>query len=146
MRWSPLGLLSLVLLSGCAAILDGTTQTIMVRTAPVGASCVATRRGDLLATIQSTPAEITFHRDGGDITVVCEKPGWDQTVSKFEANFSGVTFGNLILGGEIGLIIDAASGANWDYDQDRTILMNPPARAVASAQPGLVAPVRPMAY
>ncbi|WP_158745104.1 hypothetical protein [Acidisphaera sp. L21] len=146
MRLFPLGILSLLLLSGCAAILEGTVQTITVRTAPIGASCTATRRGDVIAQIASTPAQIQFHRDGGDITVTCQKPGWDPTVSVFEANFNGVTFGNLIIGGEVGLIVDAASGANWAYDQDRTILMNPPTRTVAAVQSGFVAPQRPMAY
>ncbi len=53
---SAAALLAAPLASGCATVFDGTSQEITVNTNPAGASCVFTRNGTTIGTIQSTSA------------------------------------------------------------------------------------------
>jgi hypothetical protein len=50
-----------------------------------------------------------------DLTVTCTKQGYQPATISQSPRFQGTTFGNIILGGGIGAIVDAASGANYEY-------------------------------
>ena len=125
MRLYPLGLLLLLLLPGCATIVDGTTQTLTVRTAPVGATCSILRGPDVVGMVPSTPGTILLHRERPDLTVVCDKPGWDRSVKVLPSKFTAVTVGNLFFGGLIGVVVDEATRANYRYDRDEVIQLTP---------------------
>ena len=125
MRLSLLGLLALLLLPGCATIVDGTTQTFTVRTAPVGATCSVLRGPDTLGTIPATPGTILLHRERPDLTIVCDKPGWARSVTTVPSKFTGVTVGNLFFGGLVGVVVDEATRANYRYDNDTIIELSP---------------------
>ena len=129
MRLSHLVLLSLVLLPGCAFFIDGTNQTFTVRTAPEGAACNVQRDGAILATIPSTPGTLVVRRERADMMVICQKPGWAVTAIPVPSHFTGVTAGNVIIGGLTGVVVDEATQANYRYDDDKLILMAPRAAA-----------------
>ena len=130
------------------AVVDGTTQVLTVRTAPVGAACTLMRNAAVLATIAATPATVQLHRERDDLVVTCEKPGWDRSVTVIPAKFTGVTAGNVLVGGLVGVVVDEATGANYRYDDDRVILLTPRPHGGPTALPLLpprlpVVPGRP---
>ena len=125
------------LLPACATIMDGNTPAGSISTAPPGATCNVAREGASFGVIQ-TPGMVTVERSKRDLTVTCGKAG-SQTVQLTQpAKFTGVTFGNLVVGGPFGAIVDAASGANYRYDSQVLIVLPPaagPLDPMASANP-----------
>lgn len=69
--------------------------------------------------------------------VTCTKDGFQNATTTIPAKFNAVTAGNIILGGLVGIAVDAASGANYGYAEKTDIPMLPldndqtPAEAVA---------------
>jgi len=61
-------------------------------------------------------------------------------VASQTAHFGGATFGNIIAGGIVGVVVDAASGANYSYNDDVRLDFAPTAPAVAQAAPVQLAP------
>jgi hypothetical protein len=133
MRVAHLAMFALLLLPGCATFLDGRSQSVMIRTAPEGAACTITRQGAEIARVAATPGSFSLHRDFHDLTVVCQKPGWDPTVHVLQAQFTGVTLINAITFPPA-LLVDAGNGADWRYDDDSVILMNVPAGSVVAGR------------
>ena len=140
MRLSQL-LASIVLgfaLSGCATIIKGTTQSISLTTPPTnGATCeLKNSEGTWYVT---TPGSVTVHKTKTDLVVTCTKDGFQNATATIPARFNGVTAGNIILGGLVGITVDAASGANYGYAEKTDIPMLPvddeEAPAVASPLP-----------
>ena len=66
--------------------------------------------------------------------------GFRTAIVSQTASFGGATFGNLLLGGGVGFIVDAASGANYSYPSevklDMAPVLKPSVAAVVSAQLG----------
>ncbi len=125
MRLFHISVLAVALLPGCATVLDGTTQAVTIRTAPVGASCSVRQGQDVVREIRSTPETFLVKRNQKDLLVTCEKPGWDVSATLLRAKFTGVTVGNLFIGAFGGLVLDGASGADFRYDDDRIIQLTP---------------------
>jgi hypothetical protein len=104
-----------VALSGCATVVDGSTQSVSVSTAPVqGAACTLTNsEGTWFVT---SPGNAVVHKTKNDLAVTCKKDGFQSGSQVAVSKFGGATFGNIVLGGGIGAVVDAASGANYYYD------------------------------
>ncbi|MGH6872715.1 MAG: hypothetical protein ACREHE_14530 [Rhizomicrobium sp.] len=124
MKLSSLAALALagVALSGCATVIQGTTQSVSVNTASVeGAQCTLTSsEGTWYVT---TPGSVTVHKTKNDLDAVCKKDGYQDATATIPSKFGATTLGNVILGGGVGIIVDAASGANYSYPQSTTIPM-----------------------
>jgi hypothetical protein len=105
-------------LTGCASIVSGTNQVVSVETlhstGPVnGAVCkLENDKGIYYVT---TPGTVTVHRAYGDMTVKCEKAGFDPGLVTVKSSTKGMMAGNIVFGGFIGAGVDAASGAAYDY-------------------------------
>lgn len=104
-----------VLQSGCATIVKGDRQEIQITTDPPGAQCEVKRNGDTLAYVDATPASVSVTRNAAGIDVRCKKAGHQSSEEHLTSQFNNVTFGNILLGGLIGVVVDAGSGANYDY-------------------------------
>ena len=135
-------LLSLAgMLPGCATVINGSNQNITVSTSPAGAQCAVDRAGTRLGMINPTPGSLRIDKSKNDLTVTCEKDGFRTATVLQTASFGGATFGNILLGGGVGFIVDAASGANYSYPSevrlDMAPVVNPSLAAVTSARPGL---------
>ena len=125
------------LLPACALIVDGNTQAVSISTAPPGATCTVARDGASFGVIQ-TPGMVTVERSKRDLLVTCGRAGTQTVQLTQPAKFTGATFGNLIVGGLFGVIVDAASGANYRYDSQMLIILPPaagPLSPMASANP-----------
>jgi hypothetical protein len=57
--------------------------------------------------------------------VRCTKPGWQDASGLIPSNFQGLTVGNIIFGGVIGLGVDAATGAINEYPNAFQVPMTP---------------------
>ncbi len=60
-----------------------------------------------------------------DILIRCTKTGYQDAVATIPSDFQGWTLGNLLIGGVIGLGVDAATGAMNEYPHSFTVPMYP---------------------
>lgn len=115
--------LTVASLSGCATITTGTTQSILVDTTPAGAICRFSRSDREVGVVNPTPGMLMVTKDGAPLTVICTRTGYYPNTGVLRANFEPMTFGNILLGGIIGIVVDAASGADRKYDATLTVTM-----------------------
>lgn len=112
-------------LTGCATITTGSGQAIAISTEPEGADCTLTRHGVVLARVNSTPGQIHVEKSSTDLAVQCRRDGYLDSVGNIGSEFQPATFGNLILGGLVGVVVDAASGAMTKYPTAVTFKLTP---------------------
>lgn len=116
------------LLSGCATIFSGTTQTIHIQAINnathqtiSNARCVLrTVSGQSFVTTQS-PGTVNVPRDLGGLTVNCKAPGFFQKTVATGSSFNAWTIGDVLFWP--GAIIDVASGAYKKYPSHITVVM-----------------------
>jgi hypothetical protein len=130
-------------LGGCATVFEGTSQEITVTTNPPGASCSFDRQGKQVGTINMTPGTANIRKSKYDITIQCDKAGYQQAQY---LNHSGVTAtiaanvaADIILTAGLSSIVDSADGADNKYDSAVNLTLIPlgmvPGAAPASMQP-----------
>ena len=128
-----------VTLSGCAALFEGTTQEITINTNPSGADCSLNRKGTAIGRINPTPGAVTIKKTKEDITVICNKAGYQQASFLNHSDVDGVTVADVIGGvltGGIAWGIDSASGADNKYDSAVTVSLVPIIAGTATSAPG----------
>jgi hypothetical protein len=118
-------LLALILLPGCATIFEGTGESVSVSTEPAGADCTVERKGTRLGQVNPTPGSIHIDKSKDDLAIHCEHAGYQPANMSVSPRFQGTTFGNILVGGLVGVVVDAASGANFEYPPDLRINMAP---------------------
>ncbi len=116
---------SLLLLSACSTIIEGTDDTVTVTTNPSGASCTLERDGKIVGAVNPTPGSIVVDKSKDNISVICEKDGFQASAGSLESEFAGATLGNILLGGFIGVAVDVASGASNKYPASVNIVLVP---------------------
>src|SRR5438046_270045 len=122
--------------AGCASVISGTSQTLTLDTVPSGADCSLSRKGLVIGRVNPTPGGVYVQRTHDDITVSCIKEGYRTGSFLNKSGLEAATFGNIILGGLIGVFVDAASGANNKYDAKMRIVLAPTEETLrASAVP-----------
>lgn len=121
-------LVALVLLglqTGCATVTKSANQPVTVDTRPPGAECTLEREGEKLAVINPTPGAVSVEKDKDVIQVTCKKAGFKDGTGELASSFESMTLGNILIGGVIGIGIDAASGAMHQYPSTVTIRLVP---------------------
>jgi uncharacterized protein YceK len=134
-----------LVLTGCATLLEGTSQEILISTNPAGATCTLEREGQTIATVAMTPGAALVQRRKHDITIRCKKDGFQEAVYINNSGLaSGAVAGNvaadLLLTAGLSSIVDSASGADNQYESTVNITMIPVA-ATPPAAPVTMAPV-----
>jgi hypothetical protein len=111
-------------LMGCATITKGTTQTIAVDTPGVpGAVCtIQTQSGPRGVT---TPGSVVLDKSSASLPITCTKECYVMGSSIIPSGTEAMAAGNVLLGGVIGLGVDAASGAMNKYPDVVTVAMSP---------------------
>ena len=105
-------------LSGCASIVNGVNQPVSVETRSngksiVGAACtLSSNKGTWFVT---TPGTVTLHRGFQDLAVECTKDGIAPGTASVASHVKGMAFGNILIGGLIGVAVDSGNGAAFDY-------------------------------
>jgi hypothetical protein len=114
-----------VMLAACATITKGTTQVVAVNTPGVaGASCTLTSPAIGTLTVV-TPDTISLPKASDNISVRCSKECYQDGAGVISSNMEGMTAGNIILGGVIGLGVDAVSGAMNKYSPEIQVALIP---------------------
>ena len=104
--------------SGCATVTGSTTQNISVETrsdngAISGAECELTNaKGKWLV---RTPGSTIIQRSNDDLVALCNKKGYVPGQQKLISTTKGSMFGNILLGGGIGAIVDHKNGSAYEY-------------------------------
>lgn len=113
------------LLPGCATITKGTSQVVAISTpgAP-GASCTLTSSA-IGSQVVQTPATLTLEKSQQSINVVCKKACFQDAVGVIPSFTEGMTAGNVLVGGVVGLGVDAISGAMNKYNDNNQFTMVP---------------------
>jgi hypothetical protein len=120
---------ALISVSGCASIMDGSQQTLSVRTVSgwkqvAGAQCmVDNNKGTWYVT---TPGTVTVHRSYDPLNVVCHKAGYEGGITSVASSTKGMEFGNIIFGDLIGAEVDMGTGAAYDYPGLISVSMGDP--------------------
>tara|TARA_R110002110_G_scaffold415852_1_gene658131 strand:+ start:35439 stop:36002 length:564 start_codon:yes stop_codon:yes gene_type:complete len=112
-------------LTACSSIVEGTDQSITVITNPSGASCTLEREGTSIAVVNPTPGTVTVDKSKNNIAVLCTKADHETSAGTLASSFEAMTFGNVLIGGFVGLAIDASSGALNKYPESITITVPP---------------------
>lgn len=123
---TAIGLLS-CLFSGCASVTGTTGQSVSVETRfqekqVTGASCeLSNNKGKWFV---STPGSVQIRRSNDDLVVVCSKEGLGTGNAAIASETKGSMFGNILLGGGIGAIVDHNSGAAYEYPTFIQVMLN----------------------
>jgi hypothetical protein len=105
--------------------MSGSSQGVSVDTDPPGATCSVARGGEQLAAIGTTPGQVTISKGFHAVDIDCNKDGHLSSKASLSTSFQPWTLGNILLGGVIGLAIDAATGAMVEYPKSATVLLVP---------------------
>lgn len=117
---------TLLTLSACASIVEGSTDRVSILTnPPSSASCTLSNSRGSYSTLGSGTASVK--KSKSDLNVTCLDPqtgakGQSTVVSDVEA----WAFGNILIGGLIGLGVDWGTGAAYDYPDSATVPMVTP--------------------
>lgn len=120
----PLAVLSLM--TACSSVTKGTDQELFVQTPDVrDASCTLKDSKNATYSVAKTPGYVSVQRGGGDLHIKCEKENYQDGEAILVQGFESMTMGNLLVGGLIGIAVDAASGAAFKYPDNVTVLLRP---------------------
>lgn len=98
--------------TGCASVINGKSQDVKVKTTPAGAT--ATANGMIT---QTTPCVFDLRREDNHVIEI-KQEGYKTHRILIESTEGGAIFGNLLLGGLVGVIVDSSSGASKVLDPD----------------------------
>lgn len=121
---------------GCASVTRGTTENISISSTPAGATAEVT--GLDIPTACVTPCVVQAKRNA-DITVTVSKEGYEPQVIPLTKEVPGTGAagfaGNLLLGGLVGMGVDAATGAALDHKPNPVIVTLQPTAPPRVAKP-----------
>ncbi len=115
-----------LLVSGCASIVSGRSQSISVRSDPSQAdvTIIDSKTGNTI-TAGKTPLKVSLDKgsgyfSGGRYRLILDKPGYERCEYTIDSHLStAYVAGNLIFGSVVGwFIVDPATGAMWTLDPD----------------------------
>ena len=114
-RFARAGLLAVALLASvrCATVAHGTTQAIRVESDPSGAVVSLNCVENSLPLLGRTPITIQVQRKSKSCAIGIAKEGYVPTTVPLQRTLSGAYVGNLLVGGVVGLVADAADGAMY---------------------------------
>ena len=126
---------------GCASVTRGTTENISISSTPAGATAELSGLDNPAACV--TPCVVVAKRSA-DITVTFNKEGYEPQVIPLTKEIPGTGAagfaGNLLLGGLVGMGVDAATGAALDHKPNPVVVTLQP---IAPAAPHAVRPRPP---
>jgi hypothetical protein len=125
------------LVTGCASVVEGTTQPISIATNPeIGATCTVSNAKGQWSVV--TPGTITVKKSATTIlTIHCSKPGWEDGIAYAAGKWSKAGIAGEIVPyvGLVNYAADMSSGAMMVYPNSITVPMRP-----ALPQPPPVSP------
>lgn len=127
MKHIPILMSALVIigLSGCSTITQDSAQSLALTTSyegkPVDAECrIENDKGQWTA---KAPANVSVRKSNEDLAVICKKEGMPDGLLKAISRAAGSMWGNILLGGGVGAIIDHSKGLGYDYPNQLPVKM-----------------------
>ena len=93
-------------LAGCATVMNGTKTPYTTNTTPEGATVKFSN-----GTTCNTPCKLEFRRKD-DLRADITMPGYKPTYILIQSKLGGASFGNILLGGGVGAIVDGSNGSS----------------------------------
>ncbi|WP_194408526.1 peptidase associated/transthyretin-like domain-containing protein [Aestuariibaculum suncheonense] len=115
---------TLILTTSCASIVSKSNYPISINSTPSEASITITNKKGVEIYKGATPANLKLKAGNGFFSkarymVKFEKEGYDAKMVPVEFKLDGWYFGNILIGGLIGLlIVDPATGAMYKLDTE----------------------------
>ncbi len=108
---------ALVLLTGCATVLDSDVQTVRVIATCNGKSVPAqcSLENDKGLWEVNAPGTITVHKDSSALRVRCQSPFFKGGSTQLNAGLNSLLAGNALIGGFVGVGVDAMTGKGFSY-------------------------------
>ena len=108
-----IAILSSFLLSGCSTIMNGTSHSLTVNSSVQRAKVYVNEiyKGE-------TPISLDLPTDEKTYTIKIEADGYIPYIEVLQRKASGWVWGNIFLGGLIGLGVDMATGGLYVYEKD----------------------------
>lgn len=107
-------ILMLILISGCASIFSGNASMLNIMTFPDNAKVTikGSQSGEKL--VEYTPCNLTLNK-GSDYMVKIEYAGYQSENIIIRREIAGWFWGNIFLGGVIGMLIDYSTNNMWTH-------------------------------
>jgi hypothetical protein len=118
-------LLGAMALTGCASVIGEKMQPLALQTVLDGkeiAGLGCTLSNDAGSWTLISPASVMVHKSTGDLAVDCKKDSYAGSATVVSKSNKAV-WGNLLLGGGIGYIVDRNTGAGFDYPPNITVTL-----------------------
>ena len=93
-------------LAGCATVMNGTSTPYSTASQPQGAAVKFSNGASC-----STPCNLQLRRKD-DVRADINMPGYKPTYILIQSKLGGASFGNILLGGGVGAIVDGSNGAS----------------------------------
>ena len=125
-RFKALGiLLALSGLAGCAQVISGDTQDIVIETQPRAAAKCMLQNARGTWSVLTTPTTITLLRSKTDLSISCQTDdGWTGTAGA-SSHMSALAYADLTPAG-LGTAVDSMSGAAFDYPERIVVTLAAP--------------------
>lgn len=114
-------IVSCVFATGCASISSKKKHTLIEST-PEQAQCEVT--GKNYKQRIATPATLDIPVNAAPVDVRCEKEGYFSVSERIDTKMDGMIVGNILMGGLIGLAIDAGTGAGQQYPEKLSLILD----------------------
>ncbi len=111
-------LTAIALCAGCASIIHGSKQDILFESSPAGAEVQVTDAKGVQYGPCETPCSLELQRKR-EYIVEFRKVGYNSAEFHIERKSDGWIWGNILLGGVIGLVIDLSNGAAYRLAPDQ---------------------------
>ena len=112
----------MLILSGCATIVDGSSQPVTFNSEPSRAKIFING-----ANVGVTPLTIQVQRSKTTV-VVAKKEGYEEQQIPLQTKLNGYFWGNILSGGFLGSTVDYASGSMVEYSPNMYFLSLEPIR------------------
>jgi hypothetical protein len=133
--------LGCVALCGCVSVFEGTSQDIAINSNPPDATCVLDRPEVPIGGVVKTPGRVTVRKSKFDITIRCNKPGYQEATYINHSGTSATIAANvavdLVLTLGISSIVDSSTGADNKYDGVVNVMLVPIEPVTAGVTPGV---------
>jgi hypothetical protein len=126
LRHAVLALAAPLLFSGCATVASGRTQSLSLNTQTVDGQPVrqadCTLKNDRGTWKAQSPAQVEVRKSDGDLTVECQKNGFDAGFARVISRVHALFVADALLWG-VGALVDHATGSAYDYPAELSIKM-----------------------
>ena len=116
-----------VALAGCASVTGGDSQRVHVQAQTTEGAAVDTAEctltNDRGSWVVRTPGEVIVHRSNHSMEVRCRRAALPEGVVIVESGTRAAVYGNILVGGVIGAVIDHNTGAAYEYPERVRVVM-----------------------